>query len=47
MPKTMRYAIIKFGGKAIARTEKIYFPGVRKSTPKVECHGDVTIEEDD
>ncbi len=46
MPKEMRYAIIKFAGKPIGRAEKIYFPKVRKSARHVECHGNVTIEED-
>ncbi len=47
MPKEMRYAIIKFGGKPIGRAEKIYFPNVRKSVKNVECHGDISFEEDD
>lgn len=47
MPKEMRYAIIKFDGKAIGRAEKVYFPNVRKSTKNVECHGEIIFEEDD
>ena len=42
----MRYALIKFNGKPIGRVEKAYFPDVRKSVPKVECHGTITFEED-
>ena len=47
MPKEMKFAAIKFGGKIIGRAEKVYFPNVRKTAKSVNCHGDVVFEEDD
>jgi len=47
MPKEMKYALIKFDGKVIARAEKIYFPNVRKTVKEITINNRVRIYEDD
>jgi hypothetical protein len=43
----MRYALIKFDGKVIARAEKIFFPDVRENAREVTINNQVKIYEDD
>ena len=45
--KEMKYAIIEFDGRPIARAEKIFFPNVKSNCKQVTINDRVKIYEDD